>query len=188
MTKASLLLPILLLTGCAALELPFSPGGQQGRVSSTTPGIAVSRTQPPRLESISFLSERAFVPARARHCLTELIPPAGEDTEVIQFLGQDVLNAAGEITAAGSQWGIIPSQYRIRFQLSALAHHNGTTYGFSRISLAREDAWGLGDHDFAPLPPTGARTQKVYNELQALYRRLDECLAEPDSDRQRKGT
>ncbi|MBL1378512.1 hypothetical protein [Zobellella iuensis] len=188
MTKASLLLPILLLTGCTAMELPFTPGNQQQRVSSGTPGIAVSRTQPPRLESISFLSERAFVPTRAQGCITELIPPAGEDAEVIRYLGEDVLNAGGEIAATGSQWGIIPSQYHIRFQLSALAHHNGTTYGFNRISLAQEDAWGLNNHDFEPLPPSGARTQKVYNELQALYRRLDECLAEPSSARHRKDT
>ncbi|WP_445399882.1 hypothetical protein [Zobellella sp. An-6] len=178
MTKASLLLPILLLTGCTTLELPVPPGDRQPRVSSSTPGIAVSRTQPPRLESISFLSERAFVPARARHCVVELIPPAGEESEVIQYLGADVLNAGGEIVATGSRWGLIPSQHRVHFQLSMLGHHNGTTYGFSRISLAQEDAWGLDNHGLEPLPPSGARTQKVYDELQALYRRLDECMAE----------
>ncbi|WP_375057828.1 hypothetical protein [Zobellella sp. DQSA1] len=177
MNYAALPLLTALLAGCTALDFPQFAGTQRERVSATTPGIAITQAQPSRLESISFLSNTTFTPARARRCATGLFPPANEAGEVIHYLGEDRLNASGELAATGTQWGIIPSHYRIRFQLSALAHHNGTTYGFNQISLARQDAWGLNNHGFESLSPSGSRTQQVYDELQALYRRLDECMA-----------
>ncbi|PSJ45738.1 hypothetical protein C7H85_10195 [Zobellella endophytica] len=171
-----LLAPALLLSGCAGLELPYY-GGDTKRVSARTPGVAVTRESPPALSSVAFISDSRFDRVRARQCAGELLTPPAEKEDIIEYTGEDLLKARGEIALEEMQYAVLPTHYRIRFRLAALAHHNGITYGFNHLQLARESDWGLGGHDFQPLPPSGADADKVYRALQALYQELDSCIA-----------
>ncbi|GHA17321.1 hypothetical protein [Oceanisphaera arctica] len=170
-------LSALLLTGCTSMESLYSYLGQRERVSVLTPGVAVTQTQPSRLESLSFFSTTRFSASQAEPCARELIQTPAQEPDHIRYVGTDVLNAQGTIEAEKRELGILPSHYRIRFQLAELGQLNGTTYGFSQIRVARKDALGLDNHDFTPIAPAGQTTQQVYQELQQLYQQLDACMA-----------
>jgi hypothetical protein len=167
----------LLLTGCTSMESLSSYLGQPERVSARTPGVAVTQTHPPRLESLSFFSSRRFAASRAEPCARKLMQAPEQEPEPIGYVGEDVLNAKGIIEVNKRELGILPSRYRIRFQMAELSQKNGTTYGFSQIRVARQNALNLGNHDFITIPPAGRTTQQVYQELQRLYQQLDACVA-----------
>ncbi|MFP2769993.1 hypothetical protein [Oceanisphaera sp. KMM 10153] len=170
-------LSALLLTGCTSMEPLYSYLGQGERVSAQTPGVAVTRAQPSRLESLSFFSSTRFAAGQAEPCARKLMQPPAQEPDNIHYVGADVLNAQGSIEAEKRELGILPSQYRIRFQLAELGQLNGTTYGFSQIRVARKDSLGLNNHDFTPIAPAGQTTQQVYRELRQLYQQLDACMA-----------
>ena len=170
-------LSALLLTGCTSMESLYAYIGQRERISAQTPGVSVTRAQPSRLESLSFFSTTRFTASQAESCSRKLMQTQAQDPGHIRYLGTDVLNTQGVIEAEKRELGILPSHYRIRFQLAELGQLNGTTYGFSKIRVARKDALGLNNHDFIPIPPTGQTTQQVYQELQQLYQQLDACMA-----------
>ncbi|WP_417618349.1 hypothetical protein [Oceanisphaera sp.] len=182
-TPPLLVLSALLLSGCtqlASLPYPtrtpsFSPG---------TPGVAISQTLSPRLESIAFFSDTPFSADHAEPCINALIPSPPDDTDAdshdnaIVYFGRDVLNTPGLIRVNKRQLGLLPSEYRIAFQLAAFGQAQGTHYGFSRLRLARSDAFDLTNHDFQPMAPTAPDAQLVYLSLRALYQQLDACMAD----------
>ncbi|WP_298722237.1 hypothetical protein [uncultured Oceanisphaera sp.] len=176
MNPCLIALPILLLTGCTPLKsLPYFNRSEP--ISAQTPGVAITRDQSPRLASLSFFSDTRFTANHAEPCVRELISVPEQEAGIVQYSGNDVLTTEGLLVVDKRELGLLPSRYRIRFQLAALGQLNGTRYGFSRIRVARKDALGLDNHDFIPIPPAGQTTQQVYRELRRLYQQLDACMA-----------
>lgn len=176
MNPCLIALPLLLLIGCTPMKsLPYF--SRPDPISARTPGVAVTQAQPSRIASVSFFSGSQFTASHAEQCANELISTPEQETGIVQYSGNDVLSAEGLLVAEKRELGLLPSRYQIRFQLAIMGHINGTSYGFSRIRVAREDALGLDNHDFIPIAPTGQTTQQVYQELQQLSQRLDACIA-----------
>lgn len=172
---------VLLLSGCTQLaSLPY-PGKTRSFLPNS-PGVSVSQTQPPRLESIAFFSDTRFSSDHAEPCINELIPVPDDDTNAVVYFGRDVLNTPGLIRVNTRQLGLLPSEYQIAFQLAAFGETRGTHYGFSQLKLARADTFNFINHDFKPIAPTSADAQQVYLSLKELYQQLDECMAEEDTD------
>ena len=177
------LLPILLLSGCTQLaSLPYPTKARP--LSPNTPGVAVSQTRPPRLESIAFFSNTPFKADRIEPCIKEYLPAPDDDTNAVVYFGRDVVNTPGMLRVNKRQLGLLPSEYQIAFKLAVLGQTKGTRYGFSQLRLARSDALDLNNHDFTSIAPATADAQQVYQSLKALYEQLDECMAGPLSARQ----
>ena len=169
-------LPLLLLTGCTPLtSLPYF--SRSDNISARTPGVAITQARPHQIASFSFFSDTHFTASHAEPCAHQLISTPEQEAGIVRYTGNDVLTTEGVLVVEKRELGLLPSRYQIRFQLAALGQSNGTSYGFSRIRVAREDALGLDNHDFTPIAPTGQTTRQVYRELQRLYQQLDACMA-----------
>lgn len=172
---------ILLLSGCAQLaSLPYPTKARL--LSPNTPGVAVSQTRPPRLESIAFFSDTPFNVDRAEPCIKEYLPLPDDDVDTVVYFGRDVVNTLGMIRVNKRQLGLLPSEYQIAFKLSVLGQTKGTRYGFSQLKLARSDALDLNNHGFTSIAPASADAQQVYQSLKAFYQQLDACMAADDMD------
>lgn len=174
-------LPVLLLSGCSQLaSLPYS--AKTRSFSPTTPGVAISQTRQPSLESIAFFSNIPFKADRAELCIHEFIPLPDDNTEAEVYFGRDVVNTPSMIRINKPQLGLLPSEDQIAFKLAILGQIKGTRYGFSHLKLARSDAFDLNNHDFTSIAPATADAQQVYQSLKALYQQLDKCMAEDNMD------
>lgn len=169
------LLPVLLLTGCAQVP-QLLERETPAPVNEHSPGVSITQDKPPRLAALTYYTGTAYHRERASACAEKLIQPDTAGEPVIRFTGRDMLNAAGMVSNTTRLYGMLPVRDRIRFELTLLEKVSGTTYGFRRIELSRFDRLGLNSHGFSALPPSGSKTQQVYQRLQQLYREMDHCI------------
>ncbi|MFD1009075.1 hypothetical protein [Oceanisphaera ostreae] len=187
---SSLLLSTWLLSGCTQLSSrPYSLGpylfeplpSKRIPLLPNTPGVAISQTNPPQLDSITFFSDTAFSAARAKPCIDKLISLPDDETNAIIYVGRDMVNTPGRITVNTQQLGLLSRTYQIAFQLSTFGQINGVHYGFSQLGLTRAAAVDVASHNTNPISPTSPDAQLVYQSLEALYQQLDECMAEDNA-------
>lgn len=177
---ASGILFTLLLSGCSTLDrLPYFNGSTTATNSTTTPtdklGIAISQTQPEKLESISFFAKTPFASKTAEYCVAEHLTVADPETN-IQYLGLDTLTTYGSISGENRTFGLLIGNYQIAFHLQLIGQHNGTRYGFSKLRLASQDKLNITNHDFQPIQANTRNSNRVYQTLATLYKQLDACM------------
>ncbi|NHI01817.1 MULTISPECIES: hypothetical protein [Oceanimonas] len=174
--------PLLLLAGCAEMTALNLGNGNGLKVDDSTPGVAVTREQPPKLASLSFYSSRPYNEEAAGRCAEQLLVPRELSNPVIHYSGSDMLNVEGMVEHRPRLYGLLPVQDSIRFELTLMGMVKGTTYGFRRIESARRDPLGLNGHDYSPLPPSGQETRQLYQRLERLFKQMDDCIARDDDN------
>lgn len=182
---ASCMLFALLLSGCSTLDkLPYfnrsAPAADSN--STTTPatdklGIAVSQTQPEKLESISFFAKTPFASKIAEYCVEEHLIVADAESN-IKYLGLDTLTTYGSISGENRTFGLLIGNHQIAFHLKLIGQHNGTRYGFSELRLANQDKFNITNHDFQPILANSGASKRVYQTLAALFHQLDACISD----------
>ena len=187
---ASATLATLLLSGCSTLPTPPYFTNSEDSSSNTSVansatlssangqrGIAITQTQPPMLESITFFTNTLFSSKAADACVQEYLSPPAVDNN-IKYLGGDALTTSGSISGEDRTLGFLYGSHQIDFKLALLGEFNGTHYGFSELRLAKQDKLNISNHDLRPILANSGDSKRVYQTLEALFRELDACVVE----------
>lgn len=167
--------PLLLLTGCA--QMPSLLQDASAPVNENSPGVSITQSKPPRLAALTFYAKTPYSQDQAMQCAEQLMQPQSSDEPVIRYAGRDMLNASGIISNNTRLYGVLPVQDYIRYELTLLEKVSGTTYHFRRIELSRFDPMGINSQHYAALPPSGSKTELVHQQLEALFKEMDACIA-----------